>query len=221
MKSTGISSNHAAYEEIKQRILDMTYKMRQPLKEEMLAQELSLSRTPIRQALQRLESEGFVEIVPYHGCRVCELTAEDVYEIYAIRSKLEGLCAFRAAERINLTNIEKMMSYWEDSISLFEAEKWNESVKMGARIHDLCIQIGGGRRIYQILANLSEQIKRLDILSAHLPGRLIRSNQQHREIVDAISRRDSAQAQQLMHDHILSTQKDMVNEILNGQDLLY
>lgn len=221
MKRPGMSSNSVAYEEIKQRILDMTYKMRQPLTEEMLAQEINLSRTPIRQALQRLESEGFVEIIPYHGCRVCELTIDDIHEIYAIRSELEGLCAFQTAERINQPNMDKLMQYWEDSVLLWDEGKLDDSVKIGAHIHDLCIQIGGGRRIRQILANLGEQIKRLDILSSRLPGRLKQSNEEHKQIVDALAERDGVRAQQLMREHILGTQKDMINGILNAQNILY
>ena len=88
------------FDEIREGILSGKYKQQEELKEIALAEELGVSRTPVREALRQLELEGLVKIIPNKGAYVIGLTERDIRDIYAVRSELEGLCARWATEHI-------------------------------------------------------------------------------------------------------------------------
>ncbi|MDL2325062.1 GntR family transcriptional regulator [Ruminococcaceae bacterium OttesenSCG-928-A16] len=210
-----------AYEMIKQKIMDGTYKMRQPLREETLAEELQISRTPIRQALRQLEGEDFVEIISFRGCFVRELTTDDIREIYLIRSALESACARAVTPIISAANIDLLTMSQQEAEQLASLANYEESREIGRRLHTVCIEVGGGRRVQKILKNLSEQIDRLDYLSAQVPGRLERSNQEHATILQAIIGRDADKVESLMRQHIMSTCEDVIMAVRNEISPLY
>src|SRR5437867_830283 len=91
--------NQQAYEEIRRRILEGEFQPSSPLSEHQLAATLQLSRTPVREAIKRLEKEGLVRSIPNRGTFIAELSAHDILEIYQIRERLESLAARIAAEQ--------------------------------------------------------------------------------------------------------------------------
>ncbi|WP_320971645.1 GntR family transcriptional regulator, partial [Enterocloster bolteae] len=114
--------SNEVYEAIKGKILRMELKSGEPLVEEDLAREFDVSRTPIRDALKRLEHDGFVTIIPYRGSVVREITEGDIVEIYTIRQALESICVKNAVPIISEANIRQMEDDWEKSIEEFESK---------------------------------------------------------------------------------------------------
>ncbi|HBC26409.1 MAG TPA: hypothetical protein DC013_03240 [Ruminococcaceae bacterium] len=194
----------------------MELKMGEPLVEEDLAEEYGVSRTPVRDALRRLEHEGLVSIIPYKGSVVREITAEDITEIYIIRQALESICSKNTAAAITDVNIEKLESYWRESMRLLEEGNYQMSSEYGDKIHHVIISIGGSKRIFQIINELSAQTLQLGKVAATLPGRLEKSNEEHHLIINAIKAHDRELAGKLMEEHILSTQKDMLLALKNS-----
>ena len=96
------------YNTIRDKILSGTYHENEELRENTLATELGVSRTPVREALRQLELEGLVSIIPNKGASVTGITTKDIHDIYMIRSYLEGLCAKWACENITNEQIEAL-----------------------------------------------------------------------------------------------------------------
>ena len=113
--------SNEVYEAIKGKILRMELKSGEPLVEEDLAREFDVSRTPIRDALKRLEHDGFVTIIPYRGSVVREITEGDIVEIYTIRQALESICVKNAVPIISEANIRQMEDDWNKSMEEFES----------------------------------------------------------------------------------------------------
>ncbi len=99
------------YTRIKQMIIDWELKPNEQLVEQVLAKRFSASRTPIREALQRLAQDGFVKILPRRGARVSQLSINDIQDIFQIREALEGMAARIAASNLSDTDLKNMMSY--------------------------------------------------------------------------------------------------------------
>src|SRR5579859_375729 len=99
------------------------------LRQERLARELGVSHTPIREALKQLEVEGLVEHVPYRGVRVVEFSLDDVIDIYAMRSALEGLAASAAATHLDDAELAEIRRFHEDMVALGEPVSDLEKVR--------------------------------------------------------------------------------------------
>ena len=207
--------SNEVYEAIKDKILRMELKGGEPLVEEDLAREFDVSRTPIRDALKRLEHDGFVTIIPYRGSVVREITEGDIVEIYTIRQALESICVKNAVPIISEANIRQMEDDWKKSIEEFECQDYHKSADAGNQIHHMLICVGGSRRILQIINNLREQTQQLSIMASSLPGRMEKSNKEHKAIINAVKERDAQKASKLMEEHIYSTQQDMLSALRN------
>src|SRR5512138_1774184 len=108
IQHSNLSLGNQAYQELKRIILERQILPGGKLNEGDLAQALGISRTPIREAINRLEKEGLVKIVPQKGAYVVQFTEADIYELFLIRENLEGLAAYLAATRISEKDLAKL-----------------------------------------------------------------------------------------------------------------
>lgn len=218
MRNTQKSAiSNQVYQAIKNKIMTMQLEMGESLQEESLAKEYNVSRTPVRDALKKLESDGLVTIMPYKGCIVREVTESDINEIYTIRMALEGISAKNAAEIISEANIAELENAWKSSVEAYEKGDFSQSSEYGDVIHNIIFHIGGGKRIIQIIDNLRAQTQQLGNMAVKLPGRLEASNRQHKLIVDAIKNRDGDLASEYMKEHIASTKEEMLIALRNAR----
>ena len=111
------------FQKIRDNILNGTYKENDELRETAIGKELGVSRTPVREALRQLELEGLVTIIPNRGAYVSGISHKDIWDIYKIRSMLEGLCARWAAEHIT----EEQLDQLEESLLLSEFQMKKEN----------------------------------------------------------------------------------------------
>ncbi len=226
IRETGLMAMHEkkqkvranfVYEDLKRRIINLEFAVGRQLVEETIALEYSISRTPVRQALQKLESENFVTIVPYVGCTVRQLTVSDIDEIYTIREALEGICAGRATALISDENIELI----EKNVQA-DYDACLEGGDPGVNhpddlLHVIVIDVGGNTRIKQIMTNLNEQARWCHNVSMTLPGRFKKSCREHLQILKAMKARNAAKAERLMREHMQSTKKDVINSFINSR----
>ena len=180
------------------------------LRQERLAAEFGVSRTPVREALRALQARRLIEMHPHRGALVCGPTARDIREAYAVRAELEGFAAHLAAESVRDDELERLIG----AARLFEAEvsrnkpaahherpDWHTANDL---FHEAILDAAENHRLKATIEDLHRSFPRNLTWSA-LSGdfRLLTENvEQHRRILDAIARRDSAAARAAMADHV-------------------
>ncbi len=198
---------------IREAIINGTLKPRERLMEIQLADELGVSRTPIREALRKLELEGFIVMVPRKGAYVADISFKDIADVYEIRAALEGLAAGLAAERITDEELEAMERHLVEKADAISHHDMERLVEVDAKFHELIYRSSRNERLLPIMNNLREQIQRFRATSLAYPGRMKQSLEEHRAIVEAIQARDSAMARQLAHEHIENAEQSMIESI--------
>jgi DNA-binding GntR family transcriptional regulator len=204
--------------EIQARVLSGDVPVGSRLRQEALAEEFGVSRTPVREALRQLQATGIVELLPNRGAVVRGPSAREIREAYEVRAELEGLAAERAAERISdrdLVQLREAEALFRESVaSLIERRArrpapWrDESVWVRANdlFHQAILEAAGNRRLSDTIADLHRSFPR-DLTWAALSqsSRLLAENvEQHAQILEAIERRDRAEARRRMIEHIRS-----------------
>lgn len=181
------------------------------LLEVQLADEMGVSRTPVREAIRRLELEGFVVMVPRKGAYVAGLSINDVEEVYEIRTVLETLAVRLAAQRMQPADYaqlddlsEKMRATWQEG----NVDNW---VSLDASFHELLYKFSRNERLVAMMNNIMEQLSRYRIIS--LANVEVRHNSlsEHQELIEALKRRDSEAAATAVAMHIENTKQSLIN----------
>ncbi|MGI6119933.1 MAG: GntR family transcriptional regulator [Desulfosporosinus sp.] len=196
------------FESLRDAILNGILKPGERLMEIQLAKEMGVSRTPIREAIRKLELENFVVMIPRKGAYVAGVSMKDVADVFEIRSALEGLAAGLAAERITDDELEQMeqVLFISDSEDEIDLEKY---INTDTEFHALIYQASRNERLVQILANLLEQIQRFRSTSLAIPGRNKLAIDEHKKIFEALRNHDSVEAQSLAMAHIETAENAM------------
>lgn len=213
MNGIGISKETAdkyslrgrVFHHIREDILSGKYKKDEELRENTIAVELGVSRTPVREALRQLELEGLVQITPNKGATVTGLSAKDMRDIYIIRSYLEGLCAKWACEFITDAQIEEL----EEIQYLFDfhtkKKHYDQLVELDDRFHDIIYAASNSRMLNHVLVDYHHYVQRLRRGSLSNEERANYCIEEHNAIVEALKSRDGEKAEELAHQHILRT----------------
>ncbi len=181
------------------------------LLEVQLADEMGVSRTPVREAIRRLELEGFVVMVPRKGAYVAGLSINDVEEVYEIRTVLETLAVRLAAQRMQPADYaqldelsEKMRATWQEG----NVDNW---VSLDASFHELLYKFSRNERLVAMMNNIMEQLSRYRIIS--LANVEVRHNSlsEHQELIEALKRHDSEAAATAVAMHIENTKQSLIN----------
>jgi len=200
-------------EAIREAIISGTLKPRERLMEIQLAEELGVSRTPIREALRELELEGFIVMVPRKGAFVADMTFKDIADIFEIRVALEGLAAGLAAERITDEEMEDLERHLVEKADAIARSDMERLVEVDTLFHESIYKASRNERLKGIINNLREQIQRFRATSLAYPGRMKLSLEEHRAIVEAIHSRDVSLARQLAQEHIENAEQSMIESI--------
>jgi len=183
-----------------------------------LAEEMGVSRTPVREAIRKLELEGLVAMVPRKGAYVASLSMKDIIEVFEIRGALEGLAAELAAERITDDELEELERYLVRITESIETDDLTLMVEVDTGFHSQLYRASRNGRLSQIISNLREQIQRFRKASLSQPGRMRAALEEHKKIVEAISSRDSALARRLAEEHIENAEHSLMEVIRAGED---
>jgi DNA-binding GntR family transcriptional regulator len=191
-----------AYRALKQLILDNEISPGAQVLEQEAALRLGMSRTPVREAMVRLQQEGMVEIRPRHGMRVLPVSLDDMREIYDILTVLEALAARRAAERggskEEVAALEKAVGDMDKALASDNREAWAEA---DSRFHMMLVAMSGSRRLQNAVGNVVDQSSRARRLTLHMRPKPVASNEDHRAVVDAIKVRDPDRAHDIHFRH--------------------
>jgi DNA-binding GntR family transcriptional regulator len=204
-----------AYDFIKSAILNMDLRPGQPLVDSALAQRVQVSRTPVREALRRLQTEGLVVRGPRKGWRVCSLSREDIEQIFDLKESLEGLAARRAAQRITQQCAEQLLQIvkrMEEASQTADRQTW---MALDAQYHEIIFRVVGNERLRQIVGNLNDQWHRLRVGHLAVEGRVQRASQEHRWIAEAIAAHDQDRAEAMMQQHLRNLKDSLVSVLEN------
>jgi DNA-binding GntR family transcriptional regulator len=191
-----------AYHEIRRQILENELPAGFQITEQDLAAKLNVSRTPTREALLRLESEGLVEIWPRHGMRVKRVSVDDVREIYEILTALESTAAALAAKRKPpAAKIAAMRACIKDMDGALKKNNLKEWALADERFHRLLTDASGNSRFVEIVDTYFGQSHRLRMMTLGLRPKPTSSNRDHEAVVKAIAKGDAEAAQRIHREH--------------------
>jgi DNA-binding GntR family transcriptional regulator len=172
--------------------------------EQALAETFGISRTPLREALKVLASEGLVHLKPRRGCYVAELSDKDLDDIFPVAALLEGRCTEEATRRADDADRRRLAEIHADLERHAAANDANAFFETNQRFHDALQDIAGNRWLSQLIQESRKFIKLTRRDSLNIQGRLRQSLAEHRDILAAIDARNAEAAGRLMHDHLLS-----------------
>lgn len=173
------------------------------LVEAELAAALAVSRTPVRDALRRLESDGLVRSEPNRGYVVADLM-EDVAHVFLIRERLEGLAAAMAAESITRSELEDLDRQQVQMEGLVKATPMDVErlVELNGDLHQRITAASRSPRLIQLIERLHPQYMSYQVLRLYSDKQRRRSIREHREVLDALWQRDSEAAERVIHQHL-------------------
>lgn len=209
-----LSIREHAYIYLKDLILDGKLKPGDRLIERELAGKLSISRTPIREALFRLESQGFVKTVPRKGVVISEITESEVIEVFTILSSLEVLAVKLAAQRMDTETQKELDDIINSLIGLEEPEEENFNLTH-IEMNRLIYKASKSPKLYEILSGLNDYIHMAANLGYETPGRRKTSLMEHIEIMKALRDQESDMAEYLMRIHIENSKKAYIQYMEN------
>ena len=195
------------YAIIKQRILDGHYVAGSYVREATIGQELELSRTPIREALRRLVSDGWVEVIPHHGARVVSWTQRDVEEVFELRVLLEPQVVRRAASRIDaprLDSLGELACHMEQLCERGDDQAIDEIAALNDRFHAELITAADSPRLQRLLEAIVQVPVSRRSFHHYSDEELHGSMRHHREIIRALAAGDGEWAASVMRAHILA-----------------
>src|SRR5512139_2864913 len=152
IQSSNLSLGSRAYQELRRIILEGQVGPGKKLNEGELAKALGISRTPIREAINRLEKEGLVEIFPQRGAFVIQFTEKDVYELFLIRENLEGLATYLAAEKIDEKDLLKLEACIEGFNEPYTEKDIQRYAKEDFKFHQTIVTLSGARRLINLIS---------------------------------------------------------------------
>lgn len=185
------------------------------ISEPALATQFGISRTPVREAIRQLDSEGFLQVLPRRGARVASISEKDIHEFYEIKAVLEGHAAELAATRLTDRDLRKM----EELNLQMEQSNWGEDYRRVFRIHnefhEVFIRASGNEQLFQLIRMLVGKYQRFRILLT-IAGKREGSVAQHWDIIKAFRERDADKASKLVQENAALGKEVMINEILRA-----
>ncbi|MEF9921464.1 MAG: GntR family transcriptional regulator [Anaerovoracaceae bacterium] len=192
---------------IRERILKGEYHIGEKIKENQIATELRVSRTPIREAFKQLENEGLIDYIPNRGCFAKGFTKQDIDDIYAVRKALEILAVEWAVKRITPQEIEKLKDQC-DLMEFYTTRKDSKKVlEINNDFHDIIYNSTGSRFMAQVLRSYKEYIDQTRKVIFYEQGYLKEILVEHKKILDAIKREDTDGAIAAISDHLDQSQR--------------
>ncbi len=201
------------FKTLRQAILTGELKPGERLMEIHLAKRLGVSRTPIREAIRKLELEGLVTMVPRRGATVAKITEKNLRDVLEVRRNLDTFAVELACERIT----EEQLAELEAKIKRFEevvmAKDAKEIAEADVDMHDFIVASTGNARLVQLVNNLSEQVYRyrFEYIKDATTHKILM--EEHRDIFESIKNKDKSHAQEAMRRHITNQENGIIKQL--------
>lgn len=205
-----VTSSHRAYEMLRERLLRFKILPNQKINEVTLAAELNVSRTPLREALNRLVAEGLL-VNRERGLSVPDLEPELVYELFEARVEIECSIVRLACERASDDDLADVAEFLTESAAESPEASTDRLIELDIHFHDTVAGLAGNRILQRTLSNLNDRIHLVRWIA--MEGRRERTQNEHREILECIRARDTDGAVAAVRKHIIHRNEDILAAI--------
>lgn len=205
------------FETIRNAIISGSLKPGERLMEVQMAERLGVSRTPIREAIRKLELEGLIIMLPRKGAFVADLSVKDLTEVLEIRAALEGLAAGLAVTRINESEIEELEIIALKFNKAIEIDDIQELIALDIQFHETIFKASRNERLIQLNSNLREQVQRFREMYLKKANRSKETAKEHNDLLEAISSRDISKAEKLARKHVETTENAIL-KMMEGKN---
>jgi DNA-binding GntR family transcriptional regulator len=206
-----LSLKQQAFESIKNAIIDQTILPGQILYERQLSEMLGISRTPVRESIPLLEMEGWVTSIPRKGTFVCDISVEDVEEVFQIRRAIEVLVVELLIPVISDREIENIERLYGAQAKLTEDK--NKFILTDKDFHIYLAELSGNRRLVQLMGTLSDQLRWFGVRALKAPNRNEQTLKEHALVINAIKNRDVEKAKKAVLNHIEHTREAILKNL--------
>lgn len=192
---------------MREAIINGDFKPGQRLMEVQLADQMGVSRTPVREAIRKLELEGLVVMVPRKGAYVAGLSSEDVKEVLEIRAVLEGLAASLAAKQATKSEVEDLKGIVEQFKQAAKDQDVVKLIQFDSDFHDVMYRASKNKKLIQLLSSLREQVQRFRVAYFTKIKNTEILIAEHNELLQAVEAGDTIKARKVAETHIATTER--------------
>jgi DNA-binding GntR family transcriptional regulator len=207
------SQSQLAYEQLRAAVRNAQFSGGSLLTESDLARQLGVSTTPVHDAMVRLASEGFVELLPRRGARVVQLTIRDVKEVFELREALEAEVTRLAQARMTDVDFALLAGHLQKGQRGIDQNVYTTFNAADVALHDCIAQAANNRRLLRLLGEIRVWVQRIRFATVehqfNLPGRPEKAQNEHAELLEALRQR-GGRAEEIVRSHISSLKDDIV-----------
>jgi len=209
--TAGLSLVDAAYVQIRRRILDIDWPPGHRALEQEVAQALGMSRTPVREALIRLQNEGLVEVIPRHGMRVLPVSPTDMREIYQILTALECMAAeLLASRKPTDKDLKPLVDATKAMDKALKAEDLDAWAAADERFHAHLVDLAGNRQLQATVLNYWDRAHRARMFTLRLRPKPVNSTKEHMQMVERLRAGDAEGAARVTRAHRERANRELV-----------
>jgi DNA-binding GntR family transcriptional regulator len=212
-KRAGITVNDL-YTQLKEMAVLYTIRPGERVNELELAQKFEVSRTPLREALNRLVAESLLDFVPNRGFYVKELNRQDIFDLYELRRSIEASAVLLAAQRADIKDIRALRKFWKDVMKSKGLAPAAEMVTRDEEFHVRLVALSGNNEMVRVLYGINSRIHFVRWVDLEQRGHDAFS--EHLEILDAIEARDIARCRALTESHITCRMEEIAKVVDAG-----
>ena len=195
---------------IREAIISGVFAPGERLMEMQLAEEMGVSRTPVREAIRKLEIDGLIVMIPRRGTYVANISIKDINDVYEIRTALDELAAGLAAERMDAAGLAELKEHMMKTEQVMLAGDYVKAVTVDTQFHDVIYRAARNERLMNMVNNLREQITGIRGISMRYPGRLAETIKEHRQLVACIEARSVELAREQARIHLENAENTMM-----------
>ncbi len=199
----------AVFNTLRQQILTGELKPGERLMEVTLAEKLGVSRTPIREAIRKLEQEGMAQTIPRRGAVVAMMTEKDMEDVLQVRRALEDLAVQIACEQISISQIKELETAMMRFEECTKKDDLAETVRADVEFHDIIYAATGNKRLMSIMSGFGEQMFRYRVEYLKERENYPVLVEEHEGIVDGLKRRDMEAVTEIMRRHVTNQAVEM------------
>ncbi len=189
------------------------------LMEVELAEKMGVSRTPVREAIRRLETEGLVSIIPRKGTHVAKLSVKDIVDVLEVRAALDGLATELAARNVRQETLRCLDGIHKQYVAALEKENLATAIKKDVEFHNTIYNASGNDKLKIVAGNLREQIYRFRVIYMKDFTNAFDVLEEHQNILNALSEQDCENAGKLAKEHIIHQQRVIIQQMGTNQDI--
>ena len=208
--------SQALYMQVADRLRDQIYQHElipgDPIDEMALCERFGISRTPLREALKVLNSEGLIELIPRRGSFVRSMEIEELNELFPVMAVLEGLCAREAVENCTAQDLQQLEKMHEKLENYVKERNIDAYYEQNFVFHQAVQDLSANKWLQRVIGDLRKVLRLARHMQLTIPGRLEESLEEHRQIMQAFSKHDSDMADQNMQKHLKQQWNSLVEK---------